>query len=39
VPYGVVVQCDRPVVVQLMHVDTRQASLGVAITSGLPGPV
>lgn len=37
VPYGLVVESDRPIVVQLRHVDTSQAELGVAITSGLPG--
>lgn len=37
VPYGLTVVSDVPVVVQLRHVDTRQAELGVAITTGLPG--
>lgn len=39
VPYALVVTSDVPVVVQLVHVDTRQEALGISITSGLPGPV
>lgn len=35
VPYALTLASDRPVVAQLKHVDTRQAELGVAITSGL----
>ncbi|GAB3811791.1 sensory rhodopsin transducer [Tessaracoccus terricola] len=35
VPYALTVTSDHPVVAQLRHVDTRQAALGVAITSGL----
>ena len=35
VPYALTVTSDHPVVAQLRHVDTRQAELGVAITSGL----
>ena len=38
VPYAMVLVSDVPIVAQLTHLDTRQAALGVAITSGLPGP-
>lgn len=38
VPYALVLSSDVPVVAQLLHLDTRQAALGVAITSGWPGP-
>ena len=38
VPYGLTVVSDVPIVIQLRHIDTRQAELGVAITAGLPGP-
>ncbi|GGA75260.1 hypothetical protein GCM10011490_27520 [Pseudoclavibacter endophyticus] len=37
-PYGMTVVSDVPLIVQLRHLDTRQAELGVAITSGVPGP-
>lgn len=36
-PYGLTVESDLPLVIQLRHLDTRQSELGVAITSGLPG--
>lgn len=36
VPYGLKVTSDVPVVVQLRHLDTRQAELGVTVTSGVP---
>ena len=35
VAYGLVLDSDVPVVAQLRHLDTSQAALGVAITSGL----
>lgn len=38
VPYGLVVTSDVPLVVQLTRIDTSRAELGVAISSGLPGP-
>lgn len=37
VPYGMTVVSDMPLVLQVKHVDTSQAALGVAISSGLPG--
>lgn len=37
VPYGLTVSSDRPLVIQMRHIDTSQAELGVAITSGLAG--
>lgn len=37
VPYGFTVVSDIPLTIQLRHVDTRQAELAVAITTGLPG--
>ncbi|HLS49096.1 MAG TPA: sensory rhodopsin transducer [Actinomycetaceae bacterium] len=36
VPYGLTVVSDVPVVIQLRHLDTRQAALGVAVSSGIP---
>lgn len=36
-PYAVVVHSDRPLVTQLRHVDTRQAPLAVALSTGYPG--
>ncbi|MDO5670223.1 MAG: sensory rhodopsin transducer [Corynebacterium sp.] len=36
-PYGLSVTSDVPLVIQMRHLDTRQAELGVALSSGLPG--
>lgn len=36
-PYAVVVHSDRPVVTQMRHMDTRQAALSVALSTGSPG--
>ncbi|GAA1168168.1 sensory rhodopsin transducer [Nesterenkonia sandarakina] len=37
VAYGITVESDAALVIQLRHVDTRQAELGVAISSGFSG--
>lgn len=37
IPYGVTVRSDVPLVIQMRHLDTRQAELGVAILPGVTG--
>lgn len=37
VAYGLTVESDAALVIQMRHVDTRQAELGVAISSGFSG--
>ncbi|GAA1145397.1 sensory rhodopsin transducer [Nesterenkonia lutea] len=37
VAYGLRVETDVPLAIQLRHLDTRQAELGVAISSGVSG--
>lgn len=37
VPYAITVTSEVPIVVQLRHLDTRQAELGVAVSTGVAG--
>ncbi|ROR72596.1 sensory rhodopsin transducer [Bogoriella caseilytica] len=37
VAYGLTLESDQPVVVQLRHLDSRQEALAVSVTGALPG--